>query len=137
MQEQEDDCRRSYPFILPGCRVCGEPVPYVETERKIGGVPVKKIADIVKSYVDQNPPDCGNAQDVVDRIFWCYMENNRVDNGKTNACYAALREKVNLPLRDYDEVLYIVSDLSLEYGRLAFMEGLKVGMLLMQELTNR
>lgn len=54
-----------------------------------------------------------------------------------NACYAALREKVNLSLRDYDEVLYIVSDLSLEYGRLAFMEGLKVGMLLMQELTNR
>ena len=109
----------------------------MEAEGRIGGAVIKNIADILKSYVDQNPPACGDAQDVVDRIFWCYMENNCVDNGKTNACYAALREKVNLPLRDYDEVLYIVSDLSLEYGRLAFMEGLKVGMLLMQELTNR
>ena len=98
---------------------------------------MKKIADIVKSYVDQNPPDCGNAKDVVDRIYWCYMENNRVDNRKTNDCYARLREKVNLPLREYDEVLYIVSDLCLEHGRLAFMEGLKVGMLLMQEIEKK
>lgn len=88
------------------------------------------LAEILKTYVDQNPPDSGNAQDVVDQIYWCYMESNRVDNSKINDCYAALREKVNLPLREYDEVLYIVSDLCLEHGRLAFMEGLKVGMLL-------
>lgn len=121
---------------MSGRRVRCEPVPAVEAKRKIGGIATKKIADIVKSYVVQNPPDCGNAQDVVDRIYWCYMESNRIDNSKTNDCYAALREKVNLPLREYDEVLYIVSDLCLEHGRLAFMEGLKVGMLLMQELTN-
>ena len=98
---------------------------------------MKRIADILKTYVDQNPPDCGNAQDVVDRLYWCYMEHNRVDNCKTNDCYATLREKVNLPLREYDEVLYIVSDLCLEYGRLAFLEGLKLGMLLTQELINK
>lgn len=98
---------------------------------------MKRIADILKTYVDQNPPDCGNAQDVLDRLYWCYMEHNRVDNCKTNDCYARLREKVNLPFREYDEVLYIVSDLCLEYGRLAFLKGLKVGMLLTQELINK
>lgn len=86
-------------------------------------------------YLDQCPPSCGNAKDVVDRIYWSFMENNRIDNGKTNSCYAALREHVRLPPREYDEMLYIVSDLCMEYGRLAFMEGLKVGMLLVQELT--
>ena len=64
------------------------------------------------------------------------MESNRVDNSKINDCYARLREKVNLPLREYDEILYIVSDLCLEHSRLAFMEGLKVGILLTQELGN-
>ena len=73
----------------------------------------------------------------MDRIFWCYMESHRMDSSKVNACYAALREKVNLPPREYDEVLYIVSDLCVEHGRLAFMEGLKVSMLLMQELVSR
>ena len=41
---------------------------------------------------------------------------------------------MNLPLREYDEVLYIVSDLCLEHGRQAFSEGLKIGMLMMQEM---
>jgi len=94
---------------------------------------MNSFTETLKRYVEQNPPDCGNAQDVVDRIYWCYMESNRIDNDKTRACYAALREKVNLPLREYDEVLYIVSDLCLEHGRLAFMEGLKIGMSLMRE----
>ena len=45
----------------------------------------------------------------------------------------ALREKAKMPPREYDEVLYVVSDLCIEHGRLAFLEGLKIGMLLMQE----
>ena len=92
------------------------------------------LAELLKRYVEDNPPACGNAQAVVDQIYWAYMENHRVDNDKTSERYEALREKVNLPLREYDEVLYIVSDLCLEHGRLAFMEGLKVGLVLFHEL---
>lgn len=97
---------------------------------------MKNLSEFLKSYAEQNLPVCGNAEAVVDLIYWAYMESNRIDNDKTNACYAALREKVSMPLREYDEVLYIVSDLCLEHGRLAFMEGLKIGMLLMQEMEN-
>lgn len=95
---------------------------------------MKRLAELLKRFVEENLPNSGNAQDVADRLYWCYMERSRIDNDKTNACYAALREKVNLPLREYDEVLYIVSDLCLEHGRQAFLEGLKVGMLLVQEM---
>lgn len=94
---------------------------------------MNSLSKTLKHYIEQILPDCGNAQDVADRIYWCYMESDRIDNDKTKACYAALREKVNLSLREYDEVLYIVSDLCLEHGRLAFMKGLKIGMLLMRE----
>lgn len=93
---------------------------------------MNRFAEYFMHYIEQNPPACGDTQAVVDQIYWAYMENNRIDNDKTNECYTALREKVGLPLREYDEVLYIVSDLCLEHGRLAFMEGLKVGLTLLQ-----
>lgn len=95
---------------------------------------MKRLAELLKHYAEENLPCNGNAKDIGDRLYWYYMEHSRIDNDKTNACYAALREKVNLPLREYDEVLYIVSDLCLEHGRQAFSEGLKVGMLMMQEM---
>lgn len=95
---------------------------------------MKELADILKCYVEQNPPACGDAQAVVDQLYWAFMENHRIDNDKTSEYYAVLREQVKLPMREYDEVLYTVSSLSLEYGRLAFMEGLKIGIVLMQEM---
>lgn len=97
------------------------------------GEQMNNFAKLLNCYVEQNPPICGDAQAVVDQLYWAYMENHRIDNDKSNECYAALREQVKLPMREYDEVLYIVSDLCLEHGRMAFMEGLKVGILLMQK----
>lgn len=89
------------------------------------------VTEMLKNYVVQNPPKSGDAQTVVDPIYRHYLENNRMDNDKISTSYAALREKAKMPSREYDEVLYVVSDLCIEHGRLAFLEGLKIGMLLM------
>ena len=93
-----------------------------------------RLAKLLKDYVVQNPTVCGDAQAVADQLYWAFMENHRSDNDKTREYYAILQEQVKLPMREYDEVLYTISSLSLEYGRVAFMEGLKLGMLLMQEM---
>lgn len=93
------------------------------------------VAKMLKHYVEQNPPKSGDAQAVADQIYWHYLESNRMDNDKISASYATLREKAKMPSREYDEVLYVVSDLCIEHGRLAFLEGLKIGMLLMQEAS--
>lgn len=93
-----------------------------------------RLAKLLKDYAAQNPPVCGDVQAVVDQLYWTYMEDHRSDNDKTREYYAILQEQVKLPMREYDEVLYTISSLSLEYGRVAFMEGLKIGMLLMQEM---
>ena len=95
---------------------------------------MNSFAEFLKRYVEQYPPACGDAQAVVDQIYWAYMENHRIDTDKTRERYTALREQVKLPMREYDEVLYIVSDLCLEHGRLAFMEGLKIGLIFLREL---
>lgn len=96
---------------------------------------MSSFTEFLKRYVEQNPPVCGDVQTIVDHIYWAYMENHRIDNDTTNKCHAALQERVRLPMHEYDEVLYIVSDLCLEHGRLAFMEGLKVGLVLLHELS--
>ena len=93
---------------------------------------MERLAKLLKNYVAQRPPVCGDAQAVVDQLYWAFMENHRSDNDKTKEYYDVLQEQVKLPMREYDEVLYTVSSLSMEYGRVAFMEGLKIGMLLMQ-----
>lgn len=95
-----------------------------------------RLAKLLKDYVVQNPPVCGDAQTVADQLYWIFIENHRSDNDKISHCYSALRERVKLAMREYDEVLYIVSDLCMEHGRIAFMEGLKVGMLLIREMEN-
>ena len=97
---------------------------------------MNSITELLKLYVDQNPPACGDAQVVVDKIYWAYMESNRMDSEKINKLYDDLRVRIKLPLREYDEVPYTISDLNLEYGRHAFMEGLKVGILLMQSTSD-
>lgn len=95
-----------------------------------------RLAKLLKDYVAQNPPTCGDMQVVVDKIYWAYMETNRMDSEKINKLYDDLRVRINLPLREYDEVLYTIGDLNLEYGRHAFMEGLKVAILLMQSTSD-
>lgn len=93
------------------------------------------LAELLRDYVAQNPPACGDAQAVVDKIYWAYMESNRMDGERINRLYEDLRARINLPLREYDEVLYTISDLNIEYGRHAFLEGLKVGLVLLHELS--
>ena len=91
------------------------------------------LAELLKHHVEENPEICRDAQIVVDKIYWAYMENNRIDSKKLDDLHEHLRMQINLPLREYDEVPYTISDLNLEYGRHAFMDGLKVGLLLMQD----
>lgn len=95
---------------------------------------VSWLTEMLKRYAEENPPDSGDARDVVEKLYWLYMERSRVGNEKVQTYYKTLREKVNLPLREYDEVLYTVSDLCLEYGRMAFIEGLRLGLALAREL---
>ena len=43
-----------------------------------------RLAKLLKDYVAQNPPTCGDMQVVVDKIYWAYMESNRMDSEKIN-----------------------------------------------------
>lgn len=91
------------------------------------------FTELLKHYVEQNPPASGDAQAVVHQLFWAYIESNRMDYEKLNRLYEDLRRRIDLPPREYDQVLYTISDMNLEYGKHAFTEGLKVALVLFHE----
>ena len=96
---------------------------------------MKDLARQLDTYFEQNPPNLGNAESILDAIFWSYTESNPVNSEAIRMDYAKLRDAWKIPPQEYDEILYIVSDLCTEHGRLAFQDGIRVGMLIMQEVN--
>lgn len=90
--------------------------------------------NILMRYFGKQPPvSYGDADTILDALFWLYTENNNLDCAEVKAQFARLREYLNLPSKEYDEVFYVVSDLCVLYSRTAFTEGIRLGMQLMQE----
>lgn len=82
-----------------------------------GGVSGEKLMEALRQYFSQNPPVYGDAESVLDMLFWYYIENNQMDNEKIKTQFAKLRDRLSLPPQEYDEVFYIVSDLCMEHSR--------------------
>lgn len=97
---------------------------------------MKELAVILKKHFEQNSPNYGDADSVLDMLYWHYTEYSSPDNEKIVNQFAALRKLVNFSPKEYDQVFYIVSDLCLEHGRLAFQEGIRLGMLLIHGVTD-
>lgn len=97
---------------------------------------MKKLAEMWKQYLEQNPLNYGEEDSVLDVLYQNYTEYGSPDNEKICSLFAELRKRVDLPPKEYDSVFYVVSDLCLEYGRLAFREGMRLGMLLMCEIND-
>ena len=95
---------------------------------------MEKLIEVLQKHFAQNPPAYGDAESVLDMLFWHYTEYNQIDNEKIKAQFAKLRDYLNLPLQEYDEVFYIVGDLCIEHSRLAFREGMRLILALLQEL---
>lgn len=96
---------------------------------------MKRIIDAIKQQIDVAPLNYNGSATLLDMIYWCYVENNRVDNGTIRQLYERLRQQIQLPEKEYDHVLYTIGDLNSEYARLAFHAGLQSGFRLMQEVS--
>lgn len=95
---------------------------------------MKEILHTIHKSIAEHPPNYNGSGTLLDMLYWHYTESNVLDNEKIKGQFEALRNLVNLSRQEYDELFYIVSDLCLEHGRLAFIEGLRLGVVLMQEL---
>lgn len=93
-----------------------------------------RLVETLQQHFRQNSPNYGDAETVVDMLYAHYTEHGSVDSEKVVNQFATLRKLVNLPPKEYDQVFYAVSDLCIEHSRLAFTEGLRMGMDLVMEV---
>ena len=97
---------------------------------------MKKYFDMLRSYVEQNPPNCGDADSVLGMLYECYNENSPYDNEQIRADFNELYQQMNgMPLREMDKIIYPVCKLCRDHEKAGFIEGIRLGVLLTQELT--
>ena len=84
---------------------------------------------------NQQPNYPGNAQSILEVLFDAYNESSGFDNATIKADFEELYRLMNgKPLKEIDEIIYVVCTLCRDHEKAAFIEGVKVGNHLAQEL---
>ena len=96
---------------------------------------MKQYLEKLKQHIADNQPDFGDANSVLGLLFEYYNENHPYDNEEIKADFNALYQAMNgMPLREMDKVIYPVCKLCRDHEQAGFIEGIKVGILLSEEL---
>lgn len=94
----------------------------------------KQLLEVLRNR-EAHPLDYGDAEIILDVLYWNYAENNPIDNPKIRNGFDDLRSKFpHLSMQEFDPVFNTVSELCLEHERGAFMDGIRLGAMLMEEL---
>ena len=97
---------------------------------------MKAYLEALKVYVEQNPPNCGDGESVLGKLYECHNENNPYDNEQIKADFNELYQQMNgMPLREMDKILYPVCKLCRDHEQAGFVEGIKIGIKLSEEVN--
>ena len=97
-----------------------------------------KITQRLKAYIDTHPFDPGDSdcETVLDQLYQAYAESHESDPPEISEGFKELEEFLcTLPLEDNNAVFNLCCRLCCAYERKAFLDGLKYGSQLMQELS--
>lgn len=91
---------------------------------------------VLKKYVAENPPNYGSdAQSTLEMLFNYYHECNNTDTDAVKVAFENLYQLMHgMPLREMDRIVDAVCALCMEHERAGFVEGVKVGIRLIQEI---
>ena len=97
---------------------------------------MKEFLEQLKQRVAENPPNYGDANSVLGLLYECFNENNPYDNDEIKADFIELYQQMNgMTIRDMDKVIYPVCKLCRDHEKTGFIEGIKIGVILANELT--
>ena len=98
---------------------------------------MKEFFEKLKQRVAENPPNYGDTNSVLGLLYECINENNPYDNDEIKADFEELYQRMNgMSLRDMDKVIYPVCKLCRDHEKAVFIEGVKVGIFLIDELID-
>ena len=93
------------------------------------------IYAILKSHIDTHPPSFGDGDSVLSMLYEAFVDANLMDDGRLKQDFNDLYKLMNgLPLREMDKIIYPVCTLCRDHQRSGFVEGVRVGVILKQEL---
>lgn len=96
---------------------------------------MKRYLEALRRDLDKNPPSFGDADSVLEMLYGCYNQYNRMDAEAVKTGFEELYAKMTgMPLRDMDDIIYTACTLCREYEKSGFVEGVKVGIRLAEEL---
>ena len=96
---------------------------------------MKNFYDVLNQYVAENQSNFGDGDSVLTMLYEAYSECNRLDDAQIKADFNELYRLMNgMELRDMDRIIYPVCKLCRDHERSGFVEGAKLGFLLVQEL---
>ena len=92
----------------------------------------------LKQQIEEHPPDFGDGNSVLTLLYEAYNEANNLDDDQIKADFNALYQAMNgMELREMDRIIYPVCTLCRDHERAGFVAGVRVGVLLQSELSEK
>ena len=96
---------------------------------------MKRYVEALRRDLDKNLPSFGDADSVLEMLYGCYNQYNRMDTEAIKAGFEELYEHMTgMPLREMDDIIYTACTLCREHEKSGFVEGVKIGIMLAREL---
>lgn len=92
----------------------------------------------LRTHIAENPPDFGDCESVLTLLYEAYADCNKMDDGTIKEDFTELYRQMNgMQLRDMDKIIYPVCTLCRDHQRSGFVNGIRVGIRLREELAER
>ena len=97
---------------------------------------MNQVYDVLKRIVADRQPNFGDGDSVLTMLYEAYSECNRLDDAQVKDDFHELYQLMNgMELRDMDKIIYPVCKLCRDHERSGFVEGIKIGIILVKELV--
>ena len=94
--------------------------------------------EILKSHLAAQTLSFDDADTVLEMLYECYNERYPFDNEQIKAGFHDLYQAMNgMTLQDMDRIIYPLCTLCREHERSGFVEGIKIGIRIVQELSEK
>ena len=94
------------------------------------------IFDVLKKHISDHQPNYGDGDSVLTLLYEAYSEYNRLDDVQVRVDFEELYRLMNgMSLRDMDKIIYPVCKLCRDHEKAGFVEGIKIGIRLYNELN--
>ena len=96
---------------------------------------IEKYIQALREYALSPDPSCADCESILGMLYECYNENCPYDNDEIKADFNELYQQMNgMPLREMDKIIYPVCKLCRDHEKAGFIEGIKIGLRLADEM---